>query len=109
MARTTPTTPHRKWTARSFIDDPRWNLPTGTALSTTAIAEYQGASLSLFRGSAMLCSIMMRTRSLALAALVAALCGLGAHAAPGDAAWQAWLQSLWPPAQERGVSRATFD
>jgi hypothetical protein len=35
------------------------------------------------------------------------LCFNGASAA--DAAFQAWLQSLWPPAQELGVSRATFD
>ena len=26
-----------------------------------------------------------------------------------DAAFQSWLQSLWPQAQARGVSRATFD
>ena len=26
-----------------------------------------------------------------------------------DAAFQAWLQSVWPQAQEHGVSRATFD
>ena len=26
-----------------------------------------------------------------------------------DAAFQSWLQSLWPQAQELGVSRATFD
>jgi len=31
----------------------------------------------------------------------------GAFAA--DAAFQAWLQSLWPPAQELGVSRTMFD
>jgi lytic murein transglycosylase len=30
-----------------------------------------------------------------------------AHAA--DAAFQAWLQTVWPEAQQRGVSRATFD
>jgi lytic murein transglycosylase len=35
------------------------------------------------------------------------LCFNGASAA--DAAFQAWLQSLWPPAQELDVSRATFD
>ena len=35
------------------------------------------------------------------------LCVHGASAA--DAAFQTWLQSLWPQAQEVGVSRATFD
>jgi lytic murein transglycosylase len=34
-------------------------------------------------------------------------CIHGASAA--DDAFAAWLQSLWPPAQELGVSRATFD
>jgi lytic murein transglycosylase len=29
--------------------------------------------------------------------------------AAGDAAFQQWLQSLWPEAQQLGVSRATFD
>jgi lytic murein transglycosylase len=31
------------------------------------------------------------------------------HGARADAAFQAWLQSLWPQAQTLGVSRATFD
>ena len=31
------------------------------------------------------------------------------HAFAADAAFQAWLQSLWPQAQALGVSRATFD
>jgi lytic murein transglycosylase len=31
------------------------------------------------------------------------------HGARADAAFQAWLQSLWPKAQTLGVSRATFD
>ncbi len=31
------------------------------------------------------------------------------HACAADAAFQAWLQSLWPQAQALGVSRATFD
>ena len=35
------------------------------------------------------------------------VCGDAASAA--DAAFQSWLQSLWPQAQEHGVSRATFD
>ncbi len=30
-------------------------------------------------------------------------------AAAADAAFQAWLQSLWPQAHELGISRATFD
>ena len=33
----------------------------------------------------------------------------GADAFAADAAFQAWLQSLWPQAQQLGVSRATFD
>ena len=41
------------------------------------------------------------------AVLFALVCGDSASAA--DAAFQAWLQSLWPQAQQRGVSRATFD
>jgi len=39
--------------------------------------------------------------------LSAAAVGPGAFAA--DAAFQAWLQSLWPQVQGLGVSRATFD
>src|SRR5208283_2070188 len=39
--------------------------------------------------------------------LNAAAGGPGAFAA--DAAFQTWLQSLWPQAQALGVSRATFD
>ncbi len=35
------------------------------------------------------------------------LCVRGGYAA--DAAFDAWLQSLWPQAQQLGVSRATFD
>jgi len=38
--------------------------------------------------------------------LSGALCVRGAHA---DAAFEAWLQSLWPQAQALGVARATFD
>ena len=47
--------------------------------------------------------------------VVAALCAglVGAmvwgNAAFADPAFQAWLQSLWPQAQQLGVSRATFD
>ena len=39
--------------------------------------------------------------------LGAVICGGGALAA--DREFQAWLQSLWPKAQELGVSRATFE
>src|SRR5271155_817764 len=35
------------------------------------------------------------------------VCVRGGYAA--DAAFEAWLQSLWPQAQQLGVSRATFD
>ena len=47
-----------------------------------------------------------------LAALIAgfltiAVCGHTARAE--DAAFQAWLQSLWPQAEPLGVSRTTFD
>ncbi len=31
------------------------------------------------------------------------------RACAADAAFQAWLQSMWPQAQQLGVSRATFD
>src|SRR5271169_3580443 len=42
--------------------------------------------------------------------LIALLSGLMlVHGARADAAFQAWLQSLWPQAQALGVSRATFD
>jgi len=34
---------------------------------------------------------------------------LGVHPAFADAAFEAWLQALWPQAQALGVSRATFD
>jgi len=33
----------------------------------------------------------------------------GVQCVLADAAFQAWLQSLWPDAHERGVSRATFE
>jgi len=52
---------------------------------------------------------MIRIRALAFAAFIAAVCVQGARPANADAAWQAWLQSLWPQAHELGVSRATFD
>ncbi|MGO9849724.1 MAG: lytic transglycosylase domain-containing protein, partial [Methylocella sp.] len=42
---------------------------------------------------------------------VALVCALAFAdtASAADAAFQSWLQSLWPQAQELGVSRATFD
>src|SRR5271170_75043 len=42
-----------------------------------------------------------------IAVLSGSVCVGGAFAA--DAAFQGWLQLLWPQAQELGVSRATFD
>jgi lytic murein transglycosylase len=36
-------------------------------------------------------------------------CTLGAHGAFADAAFQTFLQSLWPQAQALGISHATFD
>jgi lytic murein transglycosylase len=44
---------------------------------------------------------------LCAAVLSGILCVRGGYAA--DAAFEAWLQSLWPQAQQLGVSRATFD
>ena len=46
-------------------------------------------------------------RILCAALLSGILCIRGGYAA--DAAFEAWLQSLWPQAQQLGVSRATFD
>src|ERR1700687_6200087 len=46
-------------------------------------------------------------RSLAIAAIWFSLLASPAHAA--DAAFQQFLQSVWPQAQQLGVSRATFD
>jgi lytic murein transglycosylase len=45
--------------------------------------------------------------ALCAALLSGVVCVSGGLAA--DAAFQAWLQSLWPEAQELGVSRSTFD
>src|SRR5262249_58596775 len=43
-------------------------------------------------------------------AVIALLCVLlCAPVAEADAAFAAWLQSLWPQAQALGISRATFD
>ncbi|HET7491029.1 MAG TPA: lytic murein transglycosylase, partial [Bradyrhizobium sp.] len=43
-------------------------------------------------------------------AVIALLCALlCAPAAIADAAFAAWLQSLWPQAQALGISRATFE
>jgi lytic murein transglycosylase len=44
---------------------------------------------------------------LCVAVLSGIVCVRGGYAA--DAAFEAWLQSLWPQAQQLGVSRATFD
>lgn len=49
------------------------------------------------------------TRLLILAAVAAALCVGISRSAAADAAFQQWLQSVWPAAQAMGVSRATFD
>ena len=46
--------------------------------------------------------------ALVAASLIAAAIVLPARAAP-DPAFTAFLQTLWPEAQQRGVSRATFD
>ena len=37
------------------------------------------------------------------------LCGAVLHAEAADPAFTRWLESLWPEAQQLGVSRATFD
>ena len=50
---------------------------------------------------------MRRVALLVAAILLGGL--LCMHAAFADAAFQSWLQSLWPQAQALGVSRATFD
>src|SRR5690349_24349183 len=45
---------------------------------------------------------------LVAASLIAAAVSVPAQAAP-DPAFTAFLQSLWPEAQQRGITRATFD
>ncbi len=45
----------------------------------------------------------------AVALAVTALLGAGSPASAADAAFEAWLRSLWPEAEQLGVSRATFD
>ncbi|MGB6935486.1 MAG: lytic murein transglycosylase [Xanthobacteraceae bacterium] len=45
----------------------------------------------------------------ALVCAFTASCLLCIHGASADAAFDTWLQSLWPQAQTLGVSRATFD
>ena len=45
----------------------------------------------------------------AAALALTALLGAISPASAGDAAFRAWLASLWPEAQKLGVSRATFD
>src|SRR3974390_2401543 len=54
-----------------------------------------GLLLDCFASLAMTCGIIVVLFSTTIA-----------HA---DAAFQTWLQSLWPQAQAMGVSRATFD
>ena len=44
-----------------------------------------------------------------LAVLFTALVALALPARAADPAFDAWMQSLWPDAQQLGVSRATFD
>jgi lytic murein transglycosylase len=44
-----------------------------------------------------------------LAALLIAVAAWPTHVAKADAAFDRWLQSVWPDAQALGVSRATFD
>jgi lytic murein transglycosylase len=44
-----------------------------------------------------------------LAALLIAVAAWSTHVAKADAAFDRWLQSVWPDAQALGVSRATFD
>jgi lytic murein transglycosylase len=44
-----------------------------------------------------------------LLCVIATSCALCVHGARADAAFQTWLQSLWPQAQAMGISRATFD
>ncbi len=46
---------------------------------------------------------------LAIAASLLMLAAACASADAGDAAFEQWLQTLWPEAQKLGVSRATFD
>jgi lytic murein transglycosylase len=50
-----------------------------------------------------------RPRHPRLAAAVVLLLAVSVSVASADAAFQAWLQTLWPQAKELGVSRATFD
>ena len=45
----------------------------------------------------------------AVALSLTALLGAASSASAADAAFQAWLRSLWPEAEQLGVSRATFD
>ena len=45
----------------------------------------------------------------AVALSLTALLGAASSASAADAAFQSWLRSLWPEAEQLGVSRATFD
>jgi len=49
------------------------------------------------------------TRFFIFAVTLLALCSGPSLPAAADAAFQQWLQSVWPQAQAMGVSRATFD
>src|SRR3977135_1069528 len=51
---------------------------------------------------------LMKLSHLILVAWLIAL-ALGTPACAADAAFETWLQSLWPESQKLGVSRATFD
>src|ERR1700687_5344377 len=46
---------------------------------------------------------------LMVAAVLLILLGGGLRADAADASCQAWLQNVWPDAQQRGIARATFD
>ena len=50
---------------------------------------------------------MRSVAAIAIATVLAVVAGV--QSASADDAFQSWLQSLWPQAQELGVSRATFD
>jgi lytic murein transglycosylase len=47
--------------------------------------------------------------SVILAVLMTLVLTFGAPACAADAAFAAWLQSVWPEAQKAGITRATFD
>jgi lytic murein transglycosylase len=53
--------------------------------------------------------ILVKLQHLLLAVALIALATGGSARAAGDAAFDAWLQGVWPDAQKLGISRATFD